>query len=205
MTARRTWRALATAAVLSVGLAICACADERQASDSATGDLPPTATVLDENLMIALAQAKNYHHKADVHIKEAKLDQAIAALAAIDDIPFPTGAPEAEDVKFDARARRAKLMVGAGALDDAMALVDQSIESAGRQSFFVANLHTVKGEIYEARANLLDDAPAAETEAEAKARTARARMDRRSAIMAFDRAISINTELQKALMNERTP
>lgn len=210
MNARSRWT-VALVGTLALGLAICACADDRQSASQAGDNRSVTETpeangrnlpVLGEALMLALAQARNYHHKADVHVKQAKLDQAIGALRAIEDIPFPEGAPEAEDVKLDARARRAKLLVTAGDLKTAMKVVDEGIAGASRESFFVANLHTVKGEVYEATANLLDDAPDAETEAEAEARQQRARTARRDAIMSFDRAISINTELQKALLNE---
>ena len=155
--------------------------------------------------MIALAQAKNYHHKADIHVQQAQLVEAMNAVRAIEDIPFPDGAPEAEDVKLDARARLAKLLITSGEIDAAMRVVDDGIASASRESFFVANLHTVKGEVFEAMANLLDEAQESEDAAQAAARQQRARAARRSAIMSFDRAIAINTELQKALMKERAP
>lgn len=218
MTARQRRRgpvAAVLASTLAVALALVfvlgACADDR-VNDAPSGDNrsvteTPEANgrnlpVLGEALMLALAQAKNYHHKADVLIKQAKVTEAAEALRAIHSIPFPEGAPEAEDVKLDARARLAKLLVTSGDVDGAMKVVDEGIANASRESFFVANLHTVKGEVYEAMANLLDDATGPETAEQAEARKARARDSRRSAIMSFDRAISINTELQKALLNE---
>ena len=87
-----------------------------------------------------------------------------------------------------------------------MVVVDTGIASANRESFFVANLYTVKGEAYEAMANLLDDEQSAEIDGGTSPETpsaTRARDARRQAIIAFDRAIAINTELQKALLEER--
>lgn len=153
---------------------------------------------LGEELLLALAQAKNFHHKADVQLKQANIGEALASIREILTIAFPEDAPEAEDVKLDARARLAKLLNVQGNTTEAMSVVDTGIASATRRSFFLANLHTVRGEIYEAMANMLDDDES--DEARDKARAAR-----RSAIEAFDKSIEINAELQKALMNERTP
>ena len=187
--------------------ALVACAaregDRDQVNDERSVTETPEANgrnlpALGQPLMIALAQARNHHHKADVYLKEANLAQAIAAVRAIEEVPFPEGAAEAEDVKLDARARLAKLLVTSGQLDEAMTVVDTGIARATRDSFFVANLHTVKGEVYEARANVLDDDPSED----AKVRARQARMQ---AIESFDRSIAINTELQKALMNESKP
>ena len=154
-------------------------------------DLP----ALGEDLLIALAQAKNYHHKADIHLHEGDLDSALAAVRAILVIPFPEGAAEAEDVKLDAGARLAKLLIVKGDLDQATRVIDDSIARATRDSFFLANLYTVKGEVYEARANLLDDEDSDQARNQARAA-------RKSAIEAFDRSIAINTQLQKALVPE---
>ncbi len=153
---------------------------------------------LGEPLLIALAQARNYHHKADVQLKQANIDDAIASVRAILAVPFPEGAPEAEDVRLDARARLAKLLNVKGAVDEAMSVVDAGIASTERRSFFLANLYTVRGEVFEARANILDEDESPDADA-------RARAARMSAIEAFDRSIEINAELQRALMNEGTP
>ena len=50
------------------------------------------------------------------------------------------------------RTLLAKLLAQQGKLDEAMTVVTEGIASASRESFFVANLYTVKGEIHEARA-----------------------------------------------------
>ena len=148
---------------------------------------------LGEPLMIALAQAKNYHHKADIYLREGKLEQAIDSVQQVLSITFPAGAPEAVDVALDARARLAKLLVAQGKTQAAMQIVDEGIAGSPRRSFFLANLYTVKGEVYEAIANLLD-------EDESEAAKAKAGDARRAAIEALDQSISINMELQRAIM-----
>lgn len=153
---------------------------------------------LGEPLMLALAQAKNHHHKADVFLGEGQIERAVDAVEQILAIPFPEDAPEAEDVTLDARARLAKLLVAQGRIDRAMEVVDQGIAGSVRRSFFVANLYTVKGEVYEAMANTLD-------EEDTDTAREQARAARRNAIEAFDQSIAINSELQQALMLEGTP
>ncbi len=158
-------------------------------------ELADPTDVIDQELMIALAQAKNFHHKAKVYMSDGNTPAAIASVRQILSLRFPTGAPEAEDVRHDARALLAKLLVNQGQLDDAMTTVNEGLASVQRESFFVANLYTVQGEIHEARAAMLDPAqPGAQ---------ARAAEERRAAITSFDRSIQINTALQKKLMEER--
>src|SRR5258705_12822762 len=108
--------------------------------------------VIDQDLMIALSKAKNYHHKARVYMGDGKIAEAIASLREILTLKFPAGAPEAEDVRNDARALLAKLLVSQNQIDEAMRVVQEGIAQSQRESFFVANLYTVKGEIHEARA-----------------------------------------------------
>lgn len=170
-------------ATLALALAACAPAGGEDGERSVT-ELPAPGAALGEALMLPLAQARNHHHKADVLLREADLEGAIAALKAILDLPFPPGAPEGEDVALDARARLAKLLVTAGRLDEALALVDRGIAAATRSSFFLANLYTARGEVLEARAVSLEgSAPSA------------ARLARREALAAFDRSIEINRRL----------
>jgi tetratricopeptide (TPR) repeat protein len=206
--ARRARRLLAWLACACLLLTVGACASERKDRDTADQDRSVTTLpeadgrdlpALGEPLLIGLAQAKNFHHKADIHLQEGDLDSALAAVRAIATIPFPQGAAEAEDVKLDAGARLAKLLIIKGDLDQAQRVVEENIARSTRRSFFLANLYTVKGEVYEARANLLDDDAADSDDDAAKQR---ARAARKSAIEAFDRSIAINTELQKALMGE---
>ena len=151
---------------------------------------------IDEPLMIALSQAKNFHHKARVYMSDGKLDDATAAVRAILSIRFPAGAPEAEDVRLDARALLAKLLLGQGQVDAAMTVVEEGLATVSRDSFFLANLYTVKGEVLQAQATALDSSGVA-------ADHARAVTLRQQAIIALDRSIAINTALQAALMEER--
>ena len=151
---------------------------------------------IDEPLMIALSQAKNFHHKARVYMSDGKLDDATAAVRAILGIRFPARAPEADDVRLDARALLAKLLLGQGQVDAAMTVVEEGLATVSRDSFFLANLFTVKGEVLQAQATALDSSGVA-------ADHARAVTLRQQAIIALDRSIAINTALQAALMEER--
>jgi tetratricopeptide (TPR) repeat protein len=157
-------------------------------------ELPRPEHALSEALMISLGQAKNYHHKADVYLSDGKPELAERALLRLLEVPFPPDSAEAEDVRLDARARLATLRLGRGALDEALAVVRDGLEDAARDSFFLANLHTVRGEIYEARAEALDAAEPPDREG--------ARRARRQAIEAYARSIAINERLQERLMRE---
>ncbi len=151
--------------------------------------------VIDESLMMSLAQAKNFHRKAKVYMSDGKLDDATKAVRQILSLSFPKGAPEADDVRLDARALLAKLLVLQGKLDEAMTTVDEGLASSQRESFFVANLYTVRGEILETRAVNYD--------VEGEASKGLAADARRSAIEAYDKSIQINEKLQKQLMELR--
>jgi hypothetical protein len=173
---------------LLVGAAVPGCtSDDRRTERVAR--LPEPGDALTEELMVALAQAKNFHHKAKVYIGDGNVPEAILAVRQILTVPFPAGAPEGEDVRLDARALLAKLLVGRGELAEAQRVVDEGLAAASRPSFFVANLWTVGGEVHEARAATLTGEAAAEA--------------RRSAIRSYDESIRINEALQKRLMEER--
>ena len=165
---------------------ITACSQARE--DSVTTHTAEPSEAIDQKLMVPLLQAKNFHHKAKVYMSDGKLDDAIASVREILSLSFPAGAPEAEDVRNDARALLAKLYIGKGQLDDAMRVVNEGIASSTRESFFVANLMTVQGEIHEARAASLDAAAAAQ--------------EKRAAIESYDKSIQIDTALQKKLTEQ---
>lgn len=149
------------------------------------------ADAIDQNLMIALSKAKNFHHKAKVYMSDGNVAAAIASVREILSLQFPPNAPEAEDVRNDARALLAKLLLGQGQIDEAMTVVTEGIAQSQRKSFFVANLYTVKGEIHEARAaQLADD-------------KAKATAEKHAAIEAYDTSNAIDTELQKQLMESK--
>jgi tetratricopeptide (TPR) repeat protein len=177
--------AIALAGLFGLGAGCASRSDD--GPDRRVTELPAPGPELSQELMLGLSLARNYHHKADVYLKEAKVEQAIASVRDILTIRFPTGSPEGEDVVHDARARLAKLLVTRGALDEAQKVVDQGIAGASRQSFFLANLHAVRGEVMEARAAQSDESDAAAATAA-----------RRQAIESYDRAIAI----EKALIDQ---
>jgi hypothetical protein len=76
-----------------------------------------------------------------------------------------------------------------------MTVVTEGIAQSQRESFFVANLYTVKGEIHEARAAALD--------ASDPANKPKIVEEKRAAIAAYDKSNQINTVLQQQLMEER--
>jgi tetratricopeptide (TPR) repeat protein len=170
-------------------------------SDRDTTPAPPTTRVVEptdvigRDLMIALGQAKNFHHKAKVYMTDGNLTAATASVRQILSLAFPRGAPEADDVRNDARALLAKLLVSQGQIDEAMRTVDEGLAQSPRESFFVANLYTVQGEVHEARAAAFDAAGESGKEAGKAAR--------RAAIDAYDKSIQINQRLQKTLMEDR--
>jgi tetratricopeptide (TPR) repeat protein len=180
------------AIAFALGAMAVSCATRGSDDDDRTGAhtrLTEPEDALSEDLMIALGQAKNYHHKAKVFMSDGNLNEAVASVRQILAIQFPTGAAEAEDVRLDARALLAKLLVAQGKVDEAMRVVDEGIASASRDSFFLANLHTVRGEVFEAQAALADDGTA-----DGRSRSAEAK---KAAIAAYDKSISINEQLQK--------
>ena len=170
-----------------------ACSSERDVAPT-TRTAEPTEAI-DQGLMLALGQAKNYHHKAKVLMTDGNLVGATAAVRQILSLAFPKNAPEAEDVRNDARALLAKLLVSQNQLDEAMRTVQEGIAQSQRESFFVANLYTVKGEIHEARAAALDP-----NDATQKSKIVE---EKHAAIDSYDKSNTINTALQNKLMEER--
>jgi hypothetical protein len=190
MTKKFLWLGLAAALLAS------SCNGDDRAGRESSGNVtkladPSTDSAeIDEALLSPLSQAKNFHHKARVYMTDGNLPEAIAAIRSILAIQFPAGAPEGEDVRLDAYAMLAKLLLASGQPEDAMKVVDDGIAEKSRDSFFLANLYTVKGEIYEAQA----------ADLEPKSEPARALG--RAAIGAYDHSIQINETLQKQLYED---
>jgi hypothetical protein len=182
---------LIASAVIAI-TAFVACGDKEPAPRVNTPD--PTE-VIGEELMLSLQKAKNLHHKARVFMSDGQIDEAVAAVREILSLKFPAGAPEAEDVRNDARALLAKLLLGQDKVEDAMTVVTEGIAQSQRESFFVANLYTVKGELHEARAAHLD--------ANDPAQKTKIIDEKRAAIEAYDKSNAINTVLQQKLMEDR--
>ena len=157
-----------------------------QGPDARVTRLPDPGPALGKDLMLSLALAKNLHHKADVYLKEGRVADAVASVKQILAIQFPPDSPEGEEVVLDARARLAKLLISEDKLDQATKVIDDGLAGVSRQSFFLANLYTVRGEVLEARAATEEHDPAG------------ARAARRQAIEAYDKAITID----KALLDQ---
>ncbi len=192
------WKLVVIASLLvsAISITMVACSsNERDASPPSQTKVADATDVIDEELMVALAQAKNFHRKAKVYMSDGNLVAATASVRQILSLRFPKGAPEADDVRLDARALLAKLLVSQNQLEEAMRTVDEGLAQSQRESFFVANLHTVQGEIHEARAAAAD--------AEGEPGKAKATEERRAAIASYDRSIQINEKLQKQLVEER--
>lgn len=184
---------LAGAVLALLGVAACDNGGDRRSSVTR---ITQPEDVIDEGLMLALSQAKNFHHKARVYMSDGQLAPATTAVRQILAIQFPDGAPEAEDVRLDARAMLAKLLVAQGQVDAAMSVVDEGLALATRESFFVANLYTVKAEVLQAQAELL-------VSTGQPADGDRAREIRLQAITALDKSIKINEVLQKRILEEK--
>jgi tetratricopeptide (TPR) repeat protein len=177
-------------------VALAACSSCKSQSPSSDREPPPVthtaepSDAIDQKLMVALSQARNLHHKARIYTSNGDTASAIAAVREILALHFPPNAPEAEDVRNDARALLARLLVGQGNLDEAMNVIAEGLAQSQRESFFVANLYTVKGEILEARATAADADPAN------KAHVVELR---HAAIEAYDASNKIDKKLQDQL------
>ncbi len=176
-------------AALVLALTITACASRREEGEARGGvtELIDPANALSEELMLTLGQAKNFHHKANVLMSDGKLDDAAAQVLRILNLPFPKHSPEAEDVLLDARARLAQMRLAQGQIEAAMTLVDDGLREKTRASFFVANLHTVRGEVFEAMAARAEEGSEASRSAKI------------DAIKSFDASIQINNQLLQEL------
>jgi hypothetical protein len=183
---------IAITVITSLG-AFVACTGDREPKPT-TRTAEPT-DVIDQDLMISLLKAKNFHHKARVYMSDGKLGEAIASVREILSLKFPAGAPEAEDVRNDARALLAKLLIAQGQIEEAMTVVTEGLAQSQRESFFVANLYSVKGEVHQARADALD--------ANDPANAGRIKDEKRAAIEAYDKSSQISTVIQQRLMEER--
>jgi tetratricopeptide (TPR) repeat protein len=163
------------------------------ASVAPAGCISEEPQPIDEHLMAALGQARALHHLADVQLAEGDTAEALTALERVVAIAFPEGAPERDDVVVDAYGRMAKIQLGAGRLDEAMATVERGLrEGRERDTFYVAALHMVVGEIHEARAAAAREASDATTAGSAA----------REAIEAYERSIAVNQRVLDRLLAE---
>jgi hypothetical protein len=194
MSARRLPVLLAAALLAGAAFGLAACS-ERARVDAPAAERVPSGAVSSE-LLAALEAAQKLHHHADALLRDGETDAAIAEVAAVLEVRFPADAPEADDVRLDARARLGKLYLAAGRLDDAERVVQEGLASVSKDSFFLANLYNVRGELHEARAALLDQK--ADDAAAVKA-------ELRQAIEAYARGQDINVRVQARVYQEAMP
>lgn len=192
MNPARTFRSWFAVALLGLGLAAgcaraaeercCPCADKTSAAGKQ----------LDQRLMLLLSTARSYHHQADLQQRQGQLDQALVTINKILALELDSRWPEAEEARLDATARLAKLLLSKEQAARALATVDRGISSARRESFFLSNLHSVRGEVLEFQAKALDRA----------GDQAGARKVSRDAMAAYEASIAINKRLQLRLQQQ---
>lgn len=170
---------------LFVAVAGAGCAQERECEC-------PQGKLLDRELMLLLSSARAYHHQANIHLQQGEVDRAIDTVREILKLDLSSKWPEAEEVRLDATARLAKLLLGQGKEDAALEQVKQGLAGAQRESFYLSNLHSVRGEILEQRSKRLDS----------EGQKDQARQVAREAIASFERSITINKRLQQQLLSQ---
>ena len=60
----------------------------------------------DDVLLVSLSEARAWQRRADLHLQGGDVPSAIADVREAVKVPFPAGAPEAEDARLDARDRK---------------------------------------------------------------------------------------------------
>ena len=149
----------------------------------------PEGKPLDQELLLLLSSTRALHHQADLYLQQGEVDRAIEAVRGILALKLDPKWPEAEEARLDAVARLAKLLLGKGDEREALAIADRELGGTRRESFYLSNLHSVRGEILDARTKRLDR----------EGKKEEARESAREAIAAFERSIAINKRLQQQL------
>ena len=169
---------------LALALLTAGCADKR------TDCCPcPAAGQLSKELLLRLASVRGLHHKADLMLRVGDKGAAMSAVREILQLNLDSRWPEAEEARLDAHARLAKMLLDAGEAGQALKETEAAIKGATRESFYLSNLHSVRGEVLEKQVKTLDS--------EGKKEQARALA--REAITAFETSITINKRLQAKL------
>lgn len=171
--------------MLALLVALSGCAAEKECSC-------PQGKLLDQRLMLLLSSARAYHHQADLYLQQGEVEQAVATVRKILALDLSSRWPEAEEVRLDATARLAKLLLGQGKEDEALKSAVDGVAGAQRESFYLSNLHSVRGEVLEHRSRRLDS----------EGQKEQARGVAREAIAAFEKSIEINKRLQRKLLDE---
>jgi tetratricopeptide (TPR) repeat protein len=180
---------VAMAAALATMTLTTGCAERREPQPCAC---PGPGKVLDQELMVRLSSARSLHHQADIYLQQGEVRKAIETVRRILALDLDPRWPEAEEARLDARARLAKLLLGQEDEDGALKVVREGIDAARRTSFYLSNLHSVRGEVLEHRSKRL------RREGDEEG----AKIAAREAITAFERSITLNKKLQQDLMRE---
>lgn len=155
------------------------------AACAAQDDPSAEARLVDEQLLAALGLAQSYQHQADELEALGERREALTKVRLIQEIPFPDGAPEGEDVRLDAWGRIAELQLATGDLEAADDAIRRGLAESSRASFFKARLHAVRGRILRARAERSRE----------EGRAEEGRQISREAIDAFEQSIAINRQV----------
>jgi tetratricopeptide (TPR) repeat protein len=174
--------------VLGLALALGGCAKQPTQSLCPC----PDGKTLDQELMIVLSSARALHHQADIHLEQGEVEHAVEAVRQILSLKLDATWPEAEEVRLDATARLAKLLLGRGDEAAALEAADKAIAAGPRASFYLSNLHSVRGEILEHRAKRLDR----------EGKRDDAKRSGLDAIAAYEQSIRINKQLQQQLLQQ---
>ncbi len=170
--------------LLLLALASPGCADRRAACCPC-----PAEGKLSKALMLHLATVRSLHHKADVQLGSGDIHASLTTVREILKLKPDSSWPEAEEARLDATARLATLLLQIGEASGALEEVERGLRSSTRESFYLSNLHSLRGELLEAKVKTLDSA-GKKDEARALAR---------EAIAAFEASIAINKRLQEKL------
>jgi hypothetical protein len=180
---------LPTAALLA--LLAAACARSAPEGTSAAGACSCGAVVVDEALLAYLSRARSAHHLADLAENESQPSRAVELLDRFAESPSPS-APEALEVRADARARLADLRSAAGDFERAERDLALGLEAARDTTYFRGRLFEVRGLVEERRAKAHD----------AKGDAPSARKAREAAVQAFEEAVRIQELVQKAALGQ---
>ena len=194
---------VAALVVVAMGLALAACdaPSERAGVTTRPVDVVAEGSGDRDPVLAALLVAKARHQDADDALAAGHDAAAITALERIFAIPAPgADTPEWDATLLDARARIASVHLAAGELDAAERAVRAGLASARRPSFFHANLHALLGEVLEARALKLTQAPGATADDLTAARGLK-----RDAIVAHEASLTMNLAIQRRLAKEASP
>ncbi len=150
----------------------------------------PGAGALSSALLSRLATARALHHQADLLLSRGEVDAAIGKVRAIMSLDLDARWPEAEEARLDAAARLATLLFSKKKdIAGGLAIVDAALAHKPRASFYAANVHSVRGDLLEARVKVLDG----------QGKKAGAKRAAREAMAAFEVSIRINKALQARL------